>query len=156
MNVTATLIGQIGTFLVLVWFVMRFLWEPITKMMEERTKRIADGLAAAERGRHERELAEKEAKKRLKTARKEAGQIIDHANKRGDEIIEEAKETAHLEGQRQLEAAKAEIDKETNRAKELLREQLADLVIAGTRKILEREVNVEAHGELIANLAKKL
>lgn len=156
MNVTATLFGQMLTFAVLVWFVMRFLWEPMTKMLESRSKRIADGLAAAERGRHELGLAEQRSAEHLRTAKQQAAEIVVQANKRANEIIEEAKELARAEGQRQLEAAKAEIEQEINRAKEHLREQFVGLVMNTAEKVLEKEINAQLHGEFVAKLAEKL
>lgn len=156
MNVTATLLGQIGTFAVLVWFVNRFLWGPLTKMMADRSKRIADGLAASERGKHELELAEQRATERLREAKQQAAEIIAQANKRANQIVEEAKEAGRQEGQRQLEAAQAEIEQAMNRAQEELRAQVSDLVIAGVEKILEREVNAKAHGEFVEKLTNKL
>lgn len=156
MNVTATLFGQVLTFAVLVWFVMHFLWEPMTKMLADRTRRIADGLAAGERGRHELHLAEQRAKERLVEAKQDAAEIIGHANKRAEEIIEEAKLKAQAEGQRQLDAATAEIEQETNRAREHLREQFAEVVMMTAEKILERELNTESHAEFVAKMAKRI
>lgn len=156
MNVTATLIGQMFTFAVLVWFVMHFLWEPMTKMLAARSQRIADGLAAAERGKHELQLAEQRAKERLVEAKQDAAEVIAHANKRADEIIEEAKRKAQAEGQRQLEAAKAEISQEINRAKEHLREQFAETVMMTAAKVLEHELNAETHAEFVIKMAAKI
>lgn len=156
MNITATLIGQMGTLAVLVWFVMRYLWGPLTKAMEDRQKRIADGLAASERGKHELELAEQKAVERLREAKQQAAEIIAQANKRADEIVDEAKQDARAEGQRQLDAAKAEIEQESNRARTHLKEQFAALVVEGAEKILERELNAEAHNDYVAKLAEKL
>jgi F-type H+-transporting ATPase subunit b len=155
-NVTVTLFGQMLTFGVLVWFVMQFLWEPMTKMLEDRKKRIADGLAAAERGRHELHLAESRAKERLVEAKQQVAEIIAQANKRSDEIVEEAKLKAQAEGRRQLEAAQAEIEQEANRARAHLREQFADAVIMAAEKILERELNAQTHAEFIEKMAEKI
>lgn len=156
MNITATLFGQIGTFIVLVWFVNRYLWNPMTKMLQARTERVAQGLEAAERGKRELELAEKGATDRLRRAKQEASHIIDAAHKRADQIVEEAKQQARLEGDRQLEAARAEIDQEKNRAKEQLREQVVSLSMACAEKILAREINASAHNEFIDKMVKKL
>lgn len=156
MSITATLLGQMFTFAVLIWFVNRFLWEPMTTMMAQRSKRIADGLAASERGKHELALAERKATERLREAKQQAAEIVAQANKRANEIIEEAKETGRIEGQRQLDAAAAEIEQESSRAKEHLRNQVSELVLEGVHKILEREVNSQTHGELITKLASKL
>jgi F-type H+-transporting ATPase subunit b len=144
------------TFAVLIWFVMRFLWEPMTRMLEDRGKRIADGLAAGERGRHELELAEQRASERLREAKQQAAELIAQANKRANQIIEEAKQQGRLEGQRQLEATRAEIEQEVNRAKEHLREQVVALALSAAEKVLEKEVNATVHGEFVAKLAKKL
>ena len=156
MNVTATLFGQLITFAVLVWFVMRFLWEPMTKMLAERSKRIADGLAAGERGRHELHLAEQRAKERLLEAKHEAAEIVNHANKRAEEIIEEAKLKAQAEGQRQLDAANAEIAQEANRARTHLREQFAEVVMMAAEKVLERELSAQTHSEFVEKMAERI
>ena len=156
MSITVTLFGQIFTFVVLVAFVWRFLWGPMVQMMEARRVRIAQGLAAAERGSHELELAEQRAAERLREAKQDVADIIAAANKRADEIIEEAKEQAQVEGQRQLAAATAEIEQENNRAREDLRRHFGNLVLATAEKVLEREVNAAAHSEFIETMMKKL
>jgi len=155
-NITATLFGQIGTFIVLVWFVNRYLWNPMTKMLQARTERIAEGLEAAERGKRELELAEKSSTERLRRAKQEASHIIDAAHKRADQIIEEAKQQARIEGDRQLDAAKAEIEQEKNRAKEQLREQVVSLSLACAEKVLAREINASAHNDFIEKMVEKL
>jgi len=155
-SITATLLGQMLTFAVLVWFINQFLWSPLIQVMSDRSKRIADGLSASERGKHELELAEKRAAERLREAKQQAADIIARANKRATEIVEEAKETGHAEGQRQLEAARMEITQESNRAKEHLRTQLGALVMVGVEKILEREVDANSHSDFVAKLAEKL
>ena len=156
MNITATLFGQIGTFIVLVWFVNRYLWNPMTKMLQARTERVTEGLEAAERGKRSLELAEKGSTDRLRKAKQEASQIIDAAHKRADQLIEEAKQQARVEGDRQLEGARAEIDQERNRAKEQLREQVVSLSMSCAEKILAREINASAHNEFIEKMVKKL
>jgi len=155
-NFTATLIAQIITFGVLVWFVQRFLWGPLTNMMEERKKRIADGLAQAERGKHEKELAEQRAKEFLKEAKIQAAEVVALAQKRASEIAEQAKVDARTEGERLLAAAQAEIERERNQAREQLREQVARLALAGAEKILQREINADAHKDLVHSLAEQL
>jgi F-type H+-transporting ATPase subunit b len=144
------------TFGVLVWFVMQFLWEPMTKMLETRQNRIADGLAAADRGKHELQLAEERAKERLMEAKQQAMDIIVQANKRAGEIVEESKLKAQAEGQRQLDAAKAEIEQEANRTKTHLREQFSEVVMLTAEKILERELNAETHAEFVEKMANKI
>jgi F-type H+-transporting ATPase subunit b len=155
-NVTATLIAQLAAFGVLVWFVMNFLWGPITRLMEERKTRIADGLAAGERGRREQELAEKRAKTVVQEAKGQAAEIVSQAQKRATEIIEEGKAQAREEGNRLLQASRAEIEHETTRAREQLRQQVASLAVAGAEKILQREVDPQEHQKILEGLVKQL
>ncbi len=156
MNVTATIFGQIFTFAVLVWFVMRYLWEPIIRMLEDRKKRIADGLAAADRGHHEKELAEKRAKELLQKAKEQAGEIIAQAQRRAAEIVEESKDDARAEGQRLITAAQAEIEQLLNQTKEQLRHQVVGLALAGAEQILAREVDSNEHNKMLEKLARQL
>ncbi|MEJ2509883.1 MAG: F0F1 ATP synthase subunit B [Gammaproteobacteria bacterium] len=156
MNVTATLIGQIIVFALLIWFINRFLWGPLTGVMEARKKRIADGLAAAERGKHEQELAEQRAAEVLHEAKGRASEIINQAQKRANEIVEEAKDNARAEAERLVAAANAEIEQETNRAREELRGQVVELAVAGASKVLKREVDAKAHDELLKDLVAQM
>jgi len=156
MNFNATLIGQSITFIVFVWFCMKFIWPPVMHALEERKKKIADGLAAAEHGKHEQELAKERAKEILREAKDQAGEIISRADKRAAEIVEEAKEDAREEGARLLTAARAEIDQEVNRAREVLRGKVVSIALAGAGKVLEREVDESAHGELLNKLAAEI
>ncbi len=156
MNVTATLIGQMLTFAVLVWFINRYLWDPMTRMMEDRRKRIADGLAAAERGKHEQELAERRAKEHIHEAKEKAAEIIAQAQRRANEMIEEAKEAARAEGERIKASANAEIDQEVNRAKQALRGQVVSLSVAGASRVLRREIDDKAHEELLKDLVAQI
>jgi F-type H+-transporting ATPase subunit b len=144
------------TFAVLVWFINRFLWGPLTQMMEDRKKRIADGLAAAERGKHEQELAEKRATEVIHEAKEKAAEIIAQAQKRGNEIVEEAKEQARAEGDRLKAAAEAEIEQEVNRAKEHLRGQVVTLAVAGAGKVLKREIDEKANDDLLKDLVAQI
>jgi len=155
-NVTATLIGQMITFAVLVWFIHRFLWGPLTRIMAERSKRIADGLAAAERGKHELELATKRSADILREGKHQVSEIIAQGEKRSLEIIEEAKQAAKGEGDRIIAGAKAEISQEVSRAKEALRSQVSALAVAGAEKILRREVDAKMHAELLKSIEKEL
>ncbi|MCZ6718497.1 MAG: F0F1 ATP synthase subunit B [Gammaproteobacteria bacterium] len=152
----ATLVGQLMTFAVLVWFINRFLWDPITGMLENRTKRIADGLAAAEKGRHELELAEKRAVEYIKKAKEQANEIISQAQKRASEIVEEAKEDARGEGERLLVAARAEIGQEMQQAREQLKGEVAGLAVTGAEQILLREVDQAAHKDILDKLSAQL
>ncbi|HKK06611.1 MAG TPA: F0F1 ATP synthase subunit B [Gammaproteobacteria bacterium] len=156
MNVTATLFGQIIVFALLIWFINRFLWGPLTGVMEARKKRIADGLAAAERGKHEQELAEQRAAEVLHEAKGRASEIINQAQKRANEIVEEAKDNARAEAERLVAAANAEIEQETNRAREELRGQVVELAVAGASKVLKREVDAKAHDELLKDLVAQM
>jgi F-type H+-transporting ATPase subunit b len=156
MDINLTLIGQSISFLVFVWFCMKFVWPPIVAALDERTKKIADGLAAAERGQHEQELAQKRAAETLHEAKQQAAEILGQANKRAAEIVEEAKTDARTEGERLVEAAKAEIEQEVNRAKEQLRQQVASVALAGATKVLEREVDEQTHRDMLSQLAAQI
>jgi len=155
-NVTATLFGQMITFAVLVWFIQRFLWGPLTGLLAERNKRIADGLAAAERGKQELELAGKRAAEALREGKQQAAEIIAQADKRALELIDEAKDAAKAEGERMLAGAKAEIAQEVSRAKEALRSQVSALAVAGAEKILRREVDARTHADLLRTVEAEL
>jgi F-type H+-transporting ATPase subunit b len=156
MNINATLIGQSITFIIFVWFCMKYIWPPIMNALETRKKIIADGLAAADHAKLDLELARKRATENLHDAKVKAAEIIAQAEKRAAQMVEEAKTTAKVEGDRQLLAAKAEIAQEANRARESLREQVAALVVAGAEKILRREVNARTHADLIDQLKAEL
>jgi len=156
MNINATLIGQAISFIFFVWFCMKFVWPPIMSALEERKKKIADGLAAAERGKHEQELAEEHAKKVIGEAKQDAANIIAQAQKRANEIVEEAKETARAEADRIVTAANAEIEQEVNRAKETLRGQVVSISVAAASRILKREINESSQDELIKDLVAQI
>jgi F-type H+-transporting ATPase subunit b len=155
-NINATIIGQIVWFALFVWFVMKVVWPALNRMIETRQKTIADGLAAGERGRQSLEASSKQAEAALKEARGRAAEIVVQADKRGVQMIEEAKTAAREEGNREKTAAKAEIQQEISRAREMLREQVAALAVAGAEKILRREVNAQAHADLLAQLKKEI
>jgi F-type H+-transporting ATPase subunit b len=155
-NINATIIGQMITFVILVWFVMKYVWAPITTMMEARTKRIADGLAAGERGKHELELASKRSSDVLHEAKQKASEIITQAERRANQVIEDSKGQAKEEVNRILASAQSEIEQEANRAREALREQVASLAVAGAEQILRREVDAKAHSELLNQLKERL
>lgn len=156
MNITATLIGQIVAFVLLIWFVNKFLWGPLSGIMNARQTRIADGLAAGEKGKHELELAEKRAKESLHEAKVKAGEILAQAEKRANEIVDEAKDKAREEGQRIISAANAEIEQEANRAREQIREHVASLAVEAASKILAREVDSKVQEKLIKDLATQV
>jgi F-type H+-transporting ATPase subunit b len=156
MNINLTLFGQMIAFAVFVWFTMKFVWPPIMKAIEERKAKIADGLAAAERGKHEQQLAQQRSTERLQEAKQQAAEIVARAEKRAAEIVEESKDTARAEGARLLESARAEIEQETNKAREQLRHNVAQLAVAGAERILRREINAEAHKDIVADLAQRI
>lgn len=156
MNINLTLFGQLISFAVFVWFTMKFVWPPIVKALEERKAKIADGLAAAERGQHEQELAEQRALEKLHAAKQAAAEIVAKAEKRAAEIVEEAKGDARTEGDRLLKAAQAEIEQETNKAREQLRAKVATLAVAGAEKILRKEIDADAHRDIVDAVANQI
>lgn len=156
MNINLTLFGQMVTFAFFVWFCMKFVWPAIITAMEERQKKIADGLDAADRALRDLELAQNKATDQMKEAKEQAAGIIDQANKRANQIVDEAKEQATTEGNRLKAAAEAEIAQEVNRAKEELRAQVAGLALAGAEKILEASIDDKANRELVEKLAAQL
>ncbi|MEZ5503034.1 MAG: F0F1 ATP synthase subunit B [Halioglobus sp.] len=156
MNINLTLIGQMIAFVCFVVFCMKYVWPPILAAMAERQKKIADGLAAADRASHDLELAQEKAVERLKEAKHEAAGIIDAANKRGTQLVEEAKLAAIAEADRVKAAAQAEIEQESNRAREHLRGQVAALALAGAEKVLGAAIDPKAHTDLVDKLAAEL
>lgn len=156
MNINATLLIQIVAFVLLIWFVSKVLWGPLTKLMADRQKRIADGLSAAEKGKHELELAEQKAKETLKEAKAQAQNILAQAEKRANEIVEDAKIQAQEEAERVKAAAQAEIEQEIAQAREQLRKEVAELVVTGAEKILRKEVDAKAHEELLKSLVQSI
>ncbi len=152
MSLNATLIAQIIVFLILIWFTMKFIWPPIVKAMDERAKRIAEGLEAADRARKELAEADTQAAEELKKARAEAATIIERANQQGAQIVDKARSDAQEEAAKQKAAAQADIDNMAHRARAELRGQVATLAVAGAEKILGREVNAETHKELLDQL----
>jgi len=135
---------------------MKYIWPPIMAALEARRKEIADGLAAAERGQHEQELAEKRAAEHIKDAKGQASDIVAQAQKRASEIVEEAKGDAKTEAERIVTGANAEIEQEINRARESLRGEVVTLAIAGAEKVLKREVDKETHSSALNELASQL
>ena len=156
MNINLTLFAQLVSFAVFVWFNVKFVWPPLVKAMDERKAKIAEGLAAAERGQHEQELAEKRAKDYLHEAKQQAAEIKSNAEKQAALIIEEAHDKAREEGNRQLVAAQAEIEQETNKAREVLRTKVAELAVMGAEKILRKEINADAHKDIVESVANQI
>lgn len=156
MNLNATILGQTIAFFLFVWFCQALIWPPIVKALEERRKKIADGLEAADRAGRDLELAQVRAAELLKEAKVNSAGIIDQANKRASQIIEEAKEKAREEGNRMKAGAQAEIEQQINQAREQLRAQVAALAVAGAEKILESSVDAKAHSDMLNKLAASL
>ena len=156
MNINLTLFGQLLSFVVFVWFTMKYVWTPIVAALEERKGKIADGLAAAERGHHAKELAQQKAAESMHEAKAHAAEILGLAQKRAAEIVDEAKFDARAEGGRLLTAAKAEIERESNRVKEQLRDQVAQLALAAAEKILYKEIDAAKHKDILDSVAKQI
>ena len=156
MNINLTLIGQTVTFIIFVWFCMKFIWPPIMNALNERRKTISDGLAAAEQGQREREKGQMDANELVEEAKSQAQKIVARAEKRGAEVVADAKNDAQTEGERILNAARGEIEMEANRAREQLRVQVAQLAISGAEQILAKEVDAKTHEKMLSNLADSL
>lgn len=156
MSINATLIGQMITFALLVWFTMKYVWPPLMQALEERKKKIAEGLAAAEKGQHEMDLAEKRATGLLREAKDQAADIVTLAQKRAGELVEDSKQSAKEEGERIVTAARSEIEREIQKAREGLRQEVAHLAVDAAEKILKSEVDRTKHQEIIAQLDKAL
>jgi len=155
-NINLTLFGQTFAFAIFVWFCMKFVWPPITKAMQERQKKIAEGLDAAGRAQQDLKLAQEKASHTLRETREQATQILEQANKQANAIVEEAKQQARAEGERLVAGARAEIEQEVNRAKDQLRSQVAALAVLGAEKILESQVDAKVHNDLVEKLASQL
>ena len=156
MNINATLILQSLAMLIFVWFCMKFLWPPLLKAMDERREKIADGLAASDRAEKALEEANVEAEKEIRAARDKAGEIVDQANQRHSQIVDQAKDDATAERHRQVAAAEADISQAANQAREELRASVAALAVAGASKILEKEIDENAHRELLDKLIAEI
>jgi F-type H+-transporting ATPase subunit b len=144
------------TFALLVWFTMKYVWPPLFDSLEERKKKIADGLAAAEKGQEEMQLAEKKARNVLKEAKEQSSEIVNLAQKRANEIVEESKEIAKKEGERMILAAQAQIEQEMQQAKEGLRQEVAALAVSVAEQILNAEVDKAKHQDIISKVSNQL
>lgn len=156
MSINATLFVQLVVFAILVWFTMRFVWPPITKAIDERTQKIADGLSAAERARVELSNANRRVDEQLSAARDDAARRLADAERLAQSMIEEAKTRAADEGAKIVAAARAEAQQEMVKAREALRGQVADLAVRGAEQILRREVNSSVHADLLSRLQTEL
>ena len=156
MNINATLFGQMISFALLVWFTMKFVWPPVTKALAERQQRIADGLAAAERGKQELGLAQKKATEILHEAHADAADVLAQTARRAAEIIEQSKNEARAEGERQIAAARVEIEQMTHHAREQLRAETSTAALAVAGKILQREIDAKTHRKLLNELVGQI
>ena len=156
MNINATLFVQLVVFFIGAWVTMKYIWPPLIKSLEERQKKIADGLAAADRGQKSLDEAKRKIAEEQAAERAHVQQLVAEAEKRGQAIVEAAKGQAKVEADRIVDAAKAEATQEMQRAKDSLRDQVAVLAVAGAAQILQREVNPQVHSELLAQLKAKL
>jgi F-type H+-transporting ATPase subunit b len=155
-DINLTLIGQVIAMIVFVWFCMKFVWPFIMDTIETRQTEIANGLAAAESGNNALANAKIEVDKILAQAREQARGIVDQANSRATSIVDQARTDGETERKRQVEAARAEIGVETNRAREELRAQVAQIAVAGAAKVLGREIDANAHRDILSRLASEL
>ena len=156
MNINLTILAQLISFSIFVWFCRKYVWPPIINAMQEREKQIADGLNAAEKAGEDLEQAKQQVAEQLSEAKVQAAQIIEQANKRAGQIVDEAKGQAIAEGNRLKEAAHSDIEQEVNRAKEKLRSQVSILALAGAEKVLQASIDENAHRDIVDKLAANL
>jgi F-type H+-transporting ATPase subunit b len=155
-NINATLLGQLIAFIVFVWFCMKYVWPPLLGAIEERQKKIADGLEASVRAEKDLELAQEKATEQLKDAKAQAAEIVEQAKKRASQLEESEKQKAYSEREKIIASGYAEIEAERNRAKEELRSQVAALAVAGAEQILQREIDVNAQNDIVEKLVAEL
>ena len=156
MDINLTLIGQSISMILFVWFCMKFIWPPLMEAIEERQAQIADGLAAGEQGQQKLDKANIDSQVILDDARKQATGILDQANARANEIVSDGKQDGQQERERQLSLAKTDIEQESNKARDELREQVAQLAIVTAEKILKREIDMKTHEDILSKLTKEL
>ena len=156
MNFNATLIGQSITFIVFVWFCMKYIWPPLLAVLEERNARISDGLAAAEKGQKDLEDAQSKVSDSLKDAKQQAQEIINQAQKRANEIVDESKDIARDEAEKIKIAASSDIDQLINSAREQLRKEVSGIALAGTAQILKREIDADTHAAVLDELVAQI
>ena len=156
MSINATLIVQMIVFAILVWFTMKFIWPPITAALDERARKIADGLSAADKAKAELAQANKRVEEQLSAARNDAAQRLADAERLAQSMVEEAKGRASDEGAKIIAAAKAEAEQQVIQARETLREQVAALAVKGAEQILRKEVNPTVHADLLSRLKTEL
>jgi len=155
-TINATLVAQMIVFLILIWFTMKFIWPPLTKAMDDRAQRISEGLSAAEKARKDLADADARVAEEIRKARAEAATIIDRAHQQANQIIEKARQDAIVEATRQKATAAADIENMAHRAREALRSQVAALAVSGAEKILQREIDANAHKALLDQLVAEM
>jgi F-type H+-transporting ATPase subunit b len=155
-NINLTLVVQMVVFATLIFITMKWIWPPLLQMMDERQRKIAQGLAAAEEGEKELAAARDKADAIVREARERANQIIDHAQHRANELVEEAKGTASNEGARIVAAAQQQIELDTTRARESLRREVAGIAVTAASKLLGREIDARKHADLLDELATQI
>ena len=156
MNFNATLIGQSITFIIIVWFCMKFIWPMLLTKMQERETRIVDGLAAAEQGHKDLDQAQTKVSESLKDAKQQAQEIINQAQKRANEIVDESKDIAREEAEKIKIAASSDIDQQINSAREQLRKEVSGIALAGAEQILKREVDAKTHAAVLDELVAQI
>ena len=156
MDINLTLLAQAAVFAVFIWFTAKFVWPPLMRAVDERTRRIADGLAAAERGQKSLEEASLRGDEALKAARLQAQDILGAANKQASQLVEQARTQAKGEGERIVAAAKADVDRQIQQAREALRKQVGELAVTGAARILKREVDAKAHADVLKDLTARI
>lgn len=156
MSINLTLFAQAAVFAVFIWFTARFVWPPLMRAVDERQKKIAEGLAAAEKGSRSLEEAAARSQEELKAARGQAQDIIGAANKQATQLVEQARAQAKTEADRIAEAARGEVERQVQQAREALRKQVGDLAVAGAAQILKREIDAKAHAQVLNELAAKI
>ncbi len=156
MNFNATLIGQSITFLVFVWFCMKYIWPPLMAALDERNARISEGLAAAEQGQKDLEEAESKVSDSLKDAKQQAQEIINQAQKRANEIVDEAKDIARDEADKIKVTASSDIDQQINSAREQLRKEVSGIALAGAEQIVRREIDAKTHSAVLDELVAQI
>lgn len=152
MDINATLFGQMITFAIFIWFTVKFVWPPLMKAMEDRRNKIADGLAAAEQGVKELELARIKSEEAIKDAKTTAAHIIEQANQRSHHIVEEAKTLAREEGERLLQIAKTDVEQEYHSAREKLMQEVSNIAVVGAERILKKEIDKSSNDRIISDL----
>lgn len=156
MNINFTLIGQMGTFLVLWWFVHKFVWPLFTQAIQERQQKIAEGLSMADQARFSMQAAEEQSAELISQAKNQASDILSRAQKQAEQMVAEARNEALQAGQREIESAREEIEQEKNKAREVLKQQLAALVVQGATQVVGREIKSSDHERLLRELSEKL